>query len=726
MRKTVLILLLVLVSGTAFASEGKWTPAQVLEIDPAWLKSQGLEVPPSRLWDARTGTGLLSAAVKVGGCSAGFISPDGLLITNHHCLFSLLQQHSTPENDIITHGFVARDRNAELPGQSIRVAVPQRFVDVTKEVLAAVPHGASDLERARSIDHERSDLVASCEKQPSHRCNVAVFEGGLQYVLVDTVEYPDVRLVYAPPRAIGEYGGETDNWMWPRHTGDFSIARVYTAPDGAAAPYGANNIPYHPAFHFPIAKGDLSPRDFVMVLGYPGVTYRSLVAAEMAQKRNLYFPRRVEVYGEWIRALEESTKESAEGRIAVADTLKSLLNRYKNAQGQIAGLDRGDIVAKQKAQDERVLRWITNHPKYAGAARAHADLEKLEAEQRSSWERDFLLEQLPIGESVDRSFSGPKLLSAGTLIARAAAAQQKPDDERPEAFRDRNLARLRERLKREEKSFYAPADRAVLASWIRRALALPEGQKIESVEKAFSGLTPQQLDAKIGLLMDETTLDEPETRQAMFGETRAQLRARKDPLLDLSIGVAEALDRLDEKKEGWEGTISRLRPQWRRAVIAEAGKPVAPDANSTLRVSFAHVEGYEPRDAVFYQPQTTLSGVVEKNTGEEPFNAPELLLKAAAARDLGAFADPDLKDVPIDFLADADTTGGNSGSPVVNGRGELVGVNFDRVWENVANDFGFNPDIARNVSVDVRYLLWLLERTPGAQSLMEEIRGGTE
>ncbi len=261
----------------------------------------------------------------------------------------------------------------------------------------------------------------------------------------------------------------------------------------------------------------------------------------------------------------------------------------------------------------------------------------------------------------------------------------------------------------------------MLESWIGRALALPEGQKIAAIEAAFGGLSPEELHRKLPAIVVASRLDEPEARQVMFGQTPDQLGARKDPLLDLATSIAEAMDRLDEKRESWEGAISRLRPQWRRAVIAAAGKPVAPDANSTLRVSFAHLQGYEPRDAVFYQPQSTLSGVVEKNTGEEPFNAPPMVLQAAAAKDHGRFEDPQLNDIPVDFLADADTTGGNSGSPVVNGRGELVGVNFDRVWENVANDFGYNPEIARNVSVDIRYLLWLLERTPGAESLLKEI-----
>src|SRR5205085_8462062 len=210
-------------AAVAFAAEGKWTPQQMLELDPAMLKKRGLELPPARLWDPKRGTGLLAATINVGGCSGGFISPEGLFITNHHCLFSILQEHATPQNDVITNGFVAASRAAELKGSAVKVTVPRRFVDVTKDVLGAVPANASDTERARAIEKKQNALIAECEMQPSARCAVKMFDGGLQYVLVDALELSDIRLVYAPPRAVGEFGGEEDNWMWPRHAGAFAI-----------------------------------------------------------------------------------------------------------------------------------------------------------------------------------------------------------------------------------------------------------------------------------------------------------------------------------------------------------------------------------------------------------------------------------------------------------------------------------------------------------------------
>ncbi len=669
---------------TAFGLEGKWTPQQVLQLDPAWLQKQGLAIPPSRLWNPARGTGLLAGTVNIGGCSGGFISPDALIITNHHCLFSILQEHATPENDIITNGYVARSRDAELRGKTLRMTVPRRFTDVTKTVLAAIPHGASDAERAKAIERKETELVAECEKQPNTRCRVAAFDGGVQYILTDSLSITDVRLVYAPPRSIGEYGGEVDNWTWPRHTGDFSIARAYI--DGK---------PYRPEFYFPISTAGIKPGDFVMVLGYPGTTYRSLTADEMTERRDDYFTRRADLYREWIAILE--AVHDPQGAIAVADTLKTLSNRAKNAEGQLAGFRRGRIVEKQRAADQAVLA------KKPDAAAAYNDLRKLVDEQLRSWDHDFLLDQIRATFTSPNPL-GPKALVFALNVVRAAEERQKPDAERDPLFNDREIQRTREQLERDQKNSFEPADKQLLASFLRRAYALPEAQRIAAL--------PTGLETKIDDLYARSKIFTLSERMKMFDETPEQLRARHDSLIDLGFALAAETRDYGSRRERWDGAVARLRPVWRRAVIAQAGKPVAPDANSTLRVSFAHVKGYEPRDGVFYVPQTTLAGVLEKDSGEEPFNAPRWILDAARQS----------PQVPVDFLADADTTGGNSGSPVVNGRGELVGVNFDRVWENVANDFGYNPDIARNVSVDVRYLLWILRHTAGAETLLEELK----
>ena len=687
-------LLLFAAAALLAGGEGKWTPMQVLELNPAELRKQGLELPVSRLWDPQRGTGLLSGAVNIGGCSAGFVSASGLIATNHHCLFGMLQEHSRPERALITHGFLAKTRGEELPSKTARVTVPRRFTDVTREVESAVPAGADDLARFRAIEDKQKQLVAACEKRPHARCRVAAFDGGVQYVLIETMELSDVRLVYAPPRAIGEFGGETDNWMWPRHTGDFAIARAYVGPDGQPAPYSKTNVPYQPEFYFPIAKQGVKPGDFVMVLGYPGSTLRALTAAEMKGRRDDFFGRREQIYGEWIRLLEETTKNDNAGTIAVAATLKSLLNRYKNAQGQLAGLKRGRIIEKVQAHEDAVARWARQRAQWREAAAAKEALGRLGAGAQATAARDFLFAEIA---------NGAQALRHATQLVRLAAERRKPDAEREPAYMDREIPRLRDRMERDEKSYFEPADRALFESFLKHARALPASQRIKAVDA---------LAADAAALYAGTRVTRLGERMKMFDETPEQLRARKDPLLEFAFALEPELRAWNEAVKKRDGAIARLRPAWRRAVIAHAGQPVAPDANSTLRVSFAHVKGYTPRDGVFYLPQTTLAGMLEKHTGEEPFNVPESVRQAAQRTDAAQ--------MPLCFLADADTTGGNSGSPVVNGRGELVGLNFDRVWENVANDFGYNPEIARNVSVDIRFLVWLLREAEGAADLLQE------
>ena len=694
--------------------EGKWTPGQILELDPRWLREQGLQIPPATLW-SRDGGGLLEAAVRISGCSAGFISSQGLLITNHHCAFGILQQHSTPQRDLITHGFLAGAPAEELPGSGTRATIPHRVTDVTAEVEAAVPAGADDLARFQAIERKKKELVATCEKQESRRCEVGTFDGGVRYLLYESLEYPDVRLVYAPPRAVGEYGGEVDNWSWPRHTGDFALLRVYSAPDGRPAARADGNVPYHPKHFFPVAARGIEPDGFVMLAGYPGRTFRSYTEAEMAERAELFYPGLAALYRSWLDVMEAASEKDETARIALADRIKGLANNEKNARGQVAGLKRGRILEKKTASEREILAWAARHPDQAGAVAAHDELAHLVAERRRTWDRDFLL---------DRMKQGPKPLELALTLARWAGEKAKPDLEREPEYQERNRDILRERLERDQKRMHLPTEAALLTDVLARLAALPEGSRVPAVETFLGGQRDRAaLRPRVDDLLAHTRVTDLAERKKMFDESEEQLRARHDPLLDLAFGLDAELRSLKESSDRFDGAVSRLRPRWQKAVMAHAGKPVAPDANGTLRVSLAHVQGYGPRDGVLMRPQTTVSGVVEKHTGEEPFAAPPELLAAAPQAPASRFADPKLKDVPVAFLADADTTGGNSGSPVLNGRGELVGVNFDRVWENVANDFGYNPEVARNISVDVRYLLWLMEATGGeaARPLLEEM-----
>ncbi len=695
------------------ALDGKWTPAQVLEIDAAWLKRQGLKLPPAALWDAKRGTGLLTGTVNIGGCSGAFVSATGLIVTNHHCLFGAVQEHSTPQRDLIAGGFLARTQAEELPASTMRVEVPKRFTDVTAQVLASVPANAEPLARLRAIDAARKALVETCQKQADIKCKVAAFDDGVAYTLIESIELRDVRLVYAPPRAIGEYGGEIDNWSWPRHTGDFAIARAYASVEGKPADRADENRPYRAEFYFPLSNAGVDDGDFVMILGYPGITYRALIAEEMRERRERFFARREDVFGEWIAILERASQQDAQAKIALAANLKGIHNRYKNAQGQIAGLDRGKIVDRQRESDAATLAWATKRPAHEAAVAAHAGLREVLTEREASWERDFLLNLIPLGaESPAGGIPPlPKALFYAATLAYSAEERAKPEAVRANGFGDADRSKIRERLRREQSQYFAPADRQVFAALVRRALALPPSHRIAAVDARFGGMTPEQIDRTIADMYAATAALDADARDAMFDESVDVLSARNDALLTFGRDWARDVRALRERERDWSARASLHRPIWRRAVAAHAGEPIAPDANGTLRISFAHVQGYAPRDGLRYTPFTTLGGVLEKHTGQEPFDAPAAV-RAAAEKQPAQ---------PVNFLADGDTSGGNSGSPVIDGRGALVGINFDRVWENVAGDFGFNPKVSRNISVDIRYLLWMLREVNRADALLQEL-----
>lgn len=678
------------------AAEGKWTPQQVLQQGPAWVKQQGFALPLSKLWDEKSQTGLLGNAVQLPGCSGSFVSKDGLLITNHHCVMSILQEHSTPQQNLAKDGFLAKTAAEERASKSFRIQVPRRFLDVTRDVLDALPPNPDDLTRFKSVEATQKKLVAECEKQPGTRCTFAAFDGGLFFTLTEFAELNDVRLVYAPPVAVGDFGGEIDNWTWPRHTGDFALVRVYQ--DGK---------PYQPKYFFPLSTEGVKEGDAVAVLGYPGTSYRAWLAVEMEERQQRYFPALQSLAAEWVAIMEEEGKRSPDALIATADDLRGILNARKNSEGQLAGLARGKIVEKQRAADERVKAFALKKPELAAAVDAQAGLTRLMSERVQTWEHDFLL---------DLAGRGARALGWPLLLARRSVEAQRPDVEREPGFQERDLARLRERHERDQKRYSPPVDQRLFLSWVKRALALPKDQRIAPVDALFGALKDDAAIAKkVAELGAASKVFDLEQRKKMFEETPEQLKARKDPLLDLGLALDAERRALRDRRDAFSGRVLALRPAWRRAVIAEAGHPVAPDANLTLRVSFGRVKGYSPRDAVVMLPQTTLAGMIAKYTGQEPFDVPQRLREVYAAGKHGQ--------VPVDFLADCDTTGGNSGSPMIDGKGRLVGVNFDRVWENVANDFGYNPEVARNVSVDVRYLLWLLTSVENAPGLVGELTG---
>lgn len=701
------------------ADEGQWPPDLIGQLDWPALEARGLTLKPEQIWDGEP-TGLASAVVNLEGCTGAFVSAHGLLISNHHCLFTAIQEHSTPEHDFLNLGFLARHREEELPAKGLRVLVLTGFRDVTSEIRTAIDPMPDDLQRKQALEKVEKRLLAGCEQKKGVRCKLGAYFSGLRYILFESMEIKDVRLVHAPPRAVGDFGGESDNWSWPRHTGDFSLARAYVARDGSSASYSKENVPFTPARHLALSTKGVAPGDLVLILGYPGRTERYLPARAVRRNLEWFYPRRLEFFRDWIATLLEAGKEDPEVALRTASTVKSLANTKKNAEGMIAGLRRNKTAELRREEDASLLRWVEADPlrrkEFGGIIE---ELDRLYQKEKATREKDFLLALFPRSSVA---------LGGALKILRWAREQQRPDEVRELGFQERDRQRVYASLERDQRNLALPAEKSGLSFFLLRALALPEGQRITAVDQTLRpALVPGADRAAIvrrfvDRLLDNSVLTDKNQRLALLGAEWKTLVSHTDPLLDFARALEADRSQWEIREKTREGALVRLRPAYSRLLIAWKGLgKIYPDANSTLRLSVATVKGYSPKDGIIALPQTGLEGLLAKQTGEWPFNSPPALLKAAKEMDFGPWRQENLGTVPIDFLSDADTTGGNSGSPVLNGKGELVGLNFDRVFENVVGDYGYSPRFSRNISVDVRFILWFLDRVERAQELLEEL-----
>ncbi|MEW6337977.1 MAG: S46 family peptidase [Acidobacteriota bacterium] len=705
------------VAAGAHSDEGMWMLHQLAELDQAKLAKMGLKLTPKELWDAETGTGLASAAVSLGGCSASFVSPEALIATNHHCAFGAIQMNSSPEHDYITDGFLARTRAEELEAKGSRVYVFLGYDEVTPKMTSVLTPALDPVARTEALEEEEKKLVAECEKD-GLRCRLAQMYGGLRYYMFRTMELRDVRLVYAPPRSIGEYGGEVDNWMWPRHTGDFSFLRAYVGPDGKPADYSPENVPYRPARWLKVATAPVREGDFTMILGYPGRTMRFRTSTAIADDLEFNYPNRIEMYKDMIDILEAQSKRGKDVEIKLASQLKGLYNTYKNNQGMLAGLRQANLAGRQRAIETELNAWIAADParttRYADVL---ARIEAVLAEKRATRERDLLSMQFGGGRLTS-------LLSAAVTIERWTSERAVSDLDREPGFQDRDERSKRQSLERLQRNLDLQADRAVLRYVLGRANALPQGQRISAVDRALAA-TGKSGDEAIEALLDRlyagTKLADRAERLAMFGAKHEDLLARADAMIDFAAALRRDRDAWERADDRYDGQMVSVVPRYIEALAAWRGEAVYPDANSTLRFTYASVKGYAPRDGVLYTPFTTLAGVVAKHTGEEPFNAPARLLEAAKGGRTSGYAASALGDVPACFLSTNDITGGNSGSPIMNGRGELIGLAFDGNYESMTSDYLFTDAMSRTINVDARYMLWVMDHVNKAHNLLKEM-----
>lgn len=694
------------------ADEGMWMPQQIPQLAEE-LKALGLEVPAEAFADL-TGHPM-GAIISLGGCSASFVSPQGLIVTNHHCAFGAIQFNSTEERDLITTGFLARSLDEELPaGPGSRVFVTTGIEDVTEPITSGIPATLSDLERFDIIDRRQKEMIAACEQQEGVRCRVASFFDGLQYQKITQMEIRDVRLVYAPALGIGEFGGDEDNWMWPRHTGDWSFYRAYVGTDGQPADHAKENVPYRPEHFLKVSTEGVDDGDLVMVAGYPGRTYRYRIADEVLNAQEYSYPTMIRYARRFIELLEEAGGSDKDVQIKNASRIKGYENVLKNNEGMLVGFRNVGLVDLTRQRERNLEAFLRQDPErskqYGGILEK---LRELNTRQRATRERDTALSWL---------FRASPMLSQASLVHRMVWEQKKPDLERERGYQERDVRNNLQSIERRLRSIHPVSDRAALRDFIGEALKLPEDQRIEPLDRLLTETAAEGREAQIEAFLDQLyahTDLEARTRQAQM--SLEELGSQDDAFIRFAAALQPLELELERRDKEIAGAMSRLRPRYMEALLAMKGGRVYPDANSTLRVTFGTLKGYYPRDAVWYTPQTTLRGVLSKDRGERPFDSPPALLAAARKGGPQAYVDQDLGVIPVNFLSTCDTTGGNSGSATLNGKGELIGLLFDGNYEAMSSDYLVDPELTRSIHVDVLYMLWVMDAVDQAHNLLREM-----
>lgn len=694
----------------ACAQDGMWMPHQMKMLN---LQEQGLEMNPNDLFK-EDGTGLMSSIVHLGGGTGEFVSKEGLILTNHHVAFGAIQRASDTENDYIKHGFLASTKEQEIPALGYIANVLLGYEDVTNKVLKVLKPKMSFTEKSDAINKISAKLIAEAEKEGVDiQARFSSMYSGNKYYLFRFKHLKDVRIVYAPPRDIGNFGGDVDNWMWPRHTNDFTFLRAYVSKDGNGAAYSKDNVPYQPKSVIKISLDGLKEGDFTFVMGYPGRTYRNYTHQEVVNSLNS-LKYRLNEYLANIAFFEAEGEKDREVEIKYARTVKSMHNARKNYQGKLEGFEKIDLLGKKKAQEAEVANWVKNKNKEEYSS-ALIDFESF-LDSYQAWSNKNTLTRNMVS-----SRYGSTLLSQAHYVYRTTVHRDKKDSKREARYQDKNWEDLKRRNLLTERGYKLNIDREFLKFRLKRLMNEPFDNIPTALKDLIGQKSEDAIDTYVDHLYDNSKLGDPQERIKMMEMTPAELLKLNDPLIQLASELEKELSiiRLDTKEKDQE--YRDLKAKYLAAVLEMKNHKLAPDANSTIRFTYGTVKGYKPFDGAYYEPFTTLSGVMDKETGEFPFHVPSKLKELYNARDFGRYEDPKANDIITCFLNTTNVTGGNSGSPTINAKGEQVGIIFDMTYESVTGDYFVVPELQRTISVDIRYVLFVTEKFSGAGFLLKEM-----
>ena len=687
------------------------------EIDKVDLVKAGLKIDPKEIYNPK-GISLVDALVQLGGCTGSFISSSGLIITNHHCAFGAITRASSVKDNYLENGFLAKTNQEEIPANGYTCRITESYEDVSDKILGAIENVTDPIERNKIIADKSKELAdAAANEKESIVADVSEMFAGKTYILFKYRIIRDVRLVYAPPQSIGNFGGETDNWIWPRHTGDFSIMRAYVAPDGKAAVYSKDNVPYSPKKFLKINPNGVEDGEFVFMLGYPGRTYRHRPSYYLKYQQEYLLPYIANLYQYAIQTMEDLSTDNDSLRLVFANRIKGLANTMKNFQGKIKGLKRIDLVGAKQEEEKQLQDYINGNQNLSSKyGNLFAEIKNVFLKVDESAQADLWLRQI---------YNFSPSISLANFILNYTEEIRKPDAERLNAYQDKNINKTLAYYESLRKNLNPDLEDALLQKMLTDASKFEPSSRIAAVDDLLEGdgvNAEETFQNFINSAVTSSKIGNSDYFDQLMTKTPEQIAAMQDPLFIFARKLRLQNDAPDKENQKNEGRLNKLYGDLVDVEMIWKKTNFIPDANGTLRLTYGYIRGYNPSDAVYYEPFTSIDGVIEKNaSGAEEFAIPARLKTLYNQKDFGRYVSKKTGKLPVAMLYNMDTTGGNSGSPILDANGNLIGVNFDRAFEATINDFAWNEAYSRSIGVDIRYVLWVLDKFSHAENLIKEM-----